>query len=101
MYCSPCNFVKMVKPRKKHKPEPLEPHESVPFHLKDGRCIYLQIFRDVETGVELVQCDLCDLFFYSDQAMTTNTPEGSQGIHKLSEGDGEECETATHGRSSG
>src|SRR3977135_1222663 len=53
----------MPKPLKKHDAEPLEPYEEVAFHLKDGQSVQLQIFRDTDTGVELVQCDLCGLYF--------------------------------------
>jgi len=53
----------MPKPLKKHNAELLDPYEEVAFHLKDGQCIQLQIFRDIDTDVELVQCSLCGLFF--------------------------------------
>ena len=53
----------MPKPLKKHNVEPLDPHETISFQLKDGQCIQLPMFRDIDTDVELVQCDLCGLFF--------------------------------------
>jgi len=53
----------MPKPLKKHNAELLDPYEEVAFHLKDSQCIQLQIFRDIDTDVELVQCNLCGLFF--------------------------------------
>ena len=40
---------KMPKPLREHNAEPLDPHETVSFYLKDGQCIQL-IFRDTDTG---------------------------------------------------
>jgi hypothetical protein len=58
-----CFKLSMPKHLKGHNTEPLEPHEFTSFHLNDGQSIQLQIFRDIDTNVELVQCDLCGLFF--------------------------------------
>jgi len=51
-------------------PEPLRNHnaeldETVSFNLKDGQCVHLQILRDIDTGVELVQCNLCLVYSFT------------------------------------
>jgi len=78
----------MPKPLKKHNAEPLDPYEEVAFHLKDGQCIQLQIFRDIDTDVELVQCDLCGLFFtLTTQRLPTHlkSHRGLKNCHKEKE----------------
>lgn len=72
----------MPKPLKDHNTEPLEPHEFISFHLKDGQSIQLQIFRDIDTNAELVQCDLCGLFFTLTKQRLPTHLKGHRGLTK-------------------